>query len=134
MPHMRLATALVRASAAIFAVVGLGYLLVPAAMLSIVGIGAAPTTDFLMRTEGVALLTGAGLLWALREGRGDQLRLVLAVLTGYYVVGSFLDLAAFNQGIVGSASVPSAILRIALGVVCAVAAVRVTREPGPPEA
>lgn len=127
---MRLATGLVRASAVIFAGVGLGYLLVPATMLSIVGIGSAATTDFLMRTEGVALLTGAGFLWAIRDGRPDQLRLALAALAGYYLVGSIVDLQAFTHDIVGPASVPSAIVRIALGVVCVVAAVRVTQDSG----
>ena len=65
--RMTLSTVLIRVSAVIFALIGLGYLVAPSAMLSIVGIGAAPTTDFLMRTEGVALLTGAGLLWAVRR-------------------------------------------------------------------
>lgn len=61
-------------------------------MLSIVGIGAAPTTDFLMRTEGVALLTGAGLLWAVRTGTSPQPRIALASLAAYYIVGSLVDL------------------------------------------
>jgi len=125
---MRLAAALIRASSVIFGVVGLGYLLVPAAMLSIVGIDSVATTDFLMRTEGVALFTGAGFLWAARDGRPDQLRLVLAALAGYYVLGSIVDLQAFTKGIVGPASVPSAVVRIALGSVCALAVVRVIRE------
>lgn len=93
-------------------------------MLSIVGIGSAPTTDFLMRTEGVALLTGAGFLWAVGEGTAGQRRVVLASLAGYYVVGSLVDLAAFNGNIVGPAAVPSAMIRIAVGVLCAVAAWR----------
>jgi hypothetical protein len=58
-----LSTGLIRVSAVLFAVIGLGYLVAPSAMLSIVGIDAEPTADFLMRTEGVALLTGAGFLW-----------------------------------------------------------------------
>ena len=99
-------------------------------MLAVVGIGSAATTDFLMRTEGVALLTGAGFLWAVRDGRPDQLRFALAALAGYYVLGSIVDLHAFAQDIVGPASVPSAVVRIALGVVCAVVAVRVTQESG----
>jgi hypothetical protein len=119
-----LATGLIRVSAVIFAVIGIGYLVVPSLMLSIVGIGAAPTTDFLMRTEGVALLTGAGFLWALREGTGPQRRVALASLAAYYVVGSIVDLAAFNSNIVGTAAVPSAVIRIAFGVLCAVAAWR----------
>jgi hypothetical protein len=77
-----------------------------------------------MRTEGVALLTGAGFLWAVREGTGGQRRVVLASLAAYYVVGSLVDLAAFSDNIVGAASVPSAVIRIAVGVLCAVAAWR----------
>jgi len=121
---MTLSTGLIRVSAVIFAVIGLGYLVVPTAMLSIVGISAVPTTDFLMRTEGVALLTGAGFLWAVREGTGGQRRVALAALAAYYVVGSLVDLAAFNSNIVGAAAVPSAVIRIAIGVLCAVAAWR----------
>src|SRR5215207_5774290 len=121
---MTLSTGLIRVSAVIFAVIGLGYLVVPTAMLSIVGISAVPTTDFLMRTKGVALLTGAGFLWAVREGTGGQRRVALAALAAYYVVGSLVDLAAFNSNIVGAAAVPSAVIRIAIGVLCAVAAWR----------
>jgi hypothetical protein len=119
-----LSTGLIRISATIFAVIGLGNLVAPSAMLSIVGISAAPTTDFLMRTEGVALLTGAGFLWAVRAGTSSQRQVALASLAAYYVVGSLVDLAAFNDGIVGTASVPSAVIRIAIGVLCAVAAWR----------
>jgi hypothetical protein len=49
-------------------------------------------------------------------------RLALTSLAAYYVVGSLVDLAAFNGNIVGIAAVPSAVLRIAVGVLCAVAA------------
>jgi hypothetical protein len=117
-------TALIRASAVIFAVIGLGYLVMPSAMLSIVGIDASPTTDFLMRTEGVALLTGAGFLWAVRDGTSRQRQIALLSLAAYYVVGSLIDLAAFNSNIVGTLAVPSALIRSAIGVACAVAAWR----------
>jgi hypothetical protein len=52
--------------------------------------------------------------------------IVLVGLGVYYVLGSLVDLAAFAQGLVGTASVPSAALRILLGVLCFVAAGRVT--------
>jgi hypothetical protein len=119
-----LSTALIRVSAILFAVIGLGYLVAPSAMLSIVGIDAEPTSDFLMRTEGVALLTGAGFLWAVRAGTSGQRQVVLLSLAGYYVVGSLVDLAAFNDNIVGPASLPSAVIRIAVGAGCAAAAWR----------
>jgi hypothetical protein len=48
----------------------------------------------------------------------------LLSLAGYDVVGSLVDLAAFNDNIVGPASLPSAVIRIAVGVVCAAAALR----------
>lgn len=121
---MTLSTGLIRVSAVIFAVIGFGYLVVPSAMLSIVGISAVPTTDFLMRTEGVALLTGAGFLSAVREGTAGQRRVALASLAAYYVLGSLVDLAAFNGNIVGLAAVPSAAIRTAVGILCSVAAWR----------
>lgn len=93
-------------------------------MLSIVGIDADPTANFLMRTEGVALLTGAGFLWAVRAGTSRQRQVALLSLAGYFVVGPLVDLAAFNDNIVGPASLPSAVIRIAVGVVCAAAAWR----------
>jgi hypothetical protein len=77
-----------------------------------------------MRTEGVALLTGAGFLWAVRAGTSRQRQAVLLSHAAYYVVGSLVDLAAFNDNIVGPASLPSAVIRIAVGVVCAAAAWR----------
>ena len=55
------------------------------------------------------------------------------MLTGlgvYYILGSLVDLAAFAQGLVGAASVPSAGVRILLGVLCFMAAVRLgTKDP-----
>jgi hypothetical protein len=42
----------------------------------------------------------------------------------YYILGSLVDLAAFAQGVVGMASVPSAAARIILGGVCLFAAAR----------
>jgi hypothetical protein len=125
---MNPARLLILVSAASFALVGITYLIVPASALAIVGIPSSPTSDFLLRTEGVALLTGAGLLLAVRDGSRTQLRVALVSLAGYFVVGSIVDFAAFAQGIVGPASVPSAAVRIALGLACAVTALRI----GPP--
>ena len=121
---MTLSTGLIRVSAVLFAVIGLGYLVAPSTMLAIVGIDAEPTADFLMRTEGVALLTGAGFLWAVRAGTSGQRQVALVSLAAYYVFGALVDIAAFNDNIVGPAAVPSAAIRIAVGVVCAVAAWR----------
>ena len=124
---MRLAKGLVTLSAIAFAVTGLGYLVAPGTILSVVGIESAATSDFLIRTEGVALLAGAGFLWAVREGTPAQFRLVLVSIAFYCIVGALVDLAAFDHGIVGVASVPSGIVRIGIGGVCLIAAWRVSR-------
>jgi uncharacterized protein YjeT (DUF2065 family) len=79
---MNRARLLVLVSAATFALVGIAYLVVPASALAIVGIASSPTSDFLLRTEGVALLTGAGLLWAVRDGSSTQVRGALVALAG----------------------------------------------------
>jgi hypothetical protein len=118
---MKPARLLLLLSAVVFAVTAIGYIVVPGLMLSVVGVASNDTADFLIRTEGVALLAGALLLWAARSGPPRLIRIVLAGLGVYYVLGSLPDLAAFTGGLVGAASVPSAAVRIALGVVCLVA-------------
>ena len=106
---------------------GLAYLLVPGLALAVVGVESATTTDFLLRTEGVALVCAALFIWAARDGSTRQVHLVLVGLAVYYILGSLVDLAAFAQGIVGVASVPSAAVRIALGGLCLIAAARLSR-------
>jgi hypothetical protein len=111
-------------SAAALAATGLGYVVVPSAMLGIVGIAGDSTTEFLIRTEGVALLTLAAVILLLPIDAGWRSRGALFAVTGYLLVGSIVDLRAFADGIVGPASVPSAALRIGVGVVCVVVATR----------
>jgi hypothetical protein len=127
MEPMRLASLLLRLSSIVFAVTGLAYLLVPGLALSVVGITSAATGDFLLRTEGVALLCGAGVLLAATDARPPGMMLALVSLALYYVLGSVVDLAAFAQGVVGPASVPSAAVRTILGGACLLAAARLTR-------
>ena len=55
---MKLARSLLLLSAVVFAVTAIGYLVVPGVMLSVVGVASNGTADFLIRTEGVALLAG----------------------------------------------------------------------------
>src|SRR5215203_1536189 len=112
---MRLARGLLGLSAAVFAVTGIAYLFVPDVALAVVGIESGATTDFLLRTEGVALLTAAAFLLTIAMRPTSFTWLALAALGGYYVVGSLLDLRAFADG-VGPASVPSAAVRIGLAV------------------
>ena len=121
---MRLAQALVLISLLAFGVTGLAYLLIPGATLAIVGIESSATHDFLIRTEGVALLTGAGLLFAIRDGGVREHRIALLVMSFYFVVGSLVDIAAFAEGTVGSASAPSGAVRIVLGAACLFASLR----------
>jgi len=109
---------LVRLSTAIFIVIGVGYLLVPGAMLSVVGIPSTPTADFLLRTLGVAFVSFAWLLWGVRNAPPALLRNALTALAAYYFLSSAVDVAAYLQGIVGAASIPSAIARVAIGGLC----------------
>jgi hypothetical protein len=113
-----LSTLLLVLSTVVFAVTGLGYLVAPGLMLAVVGIESGATADFLLRTEGVALLCGAGLLWAARGSATTPRRIALVSLGAYYIIGSIVDAAAFLQGVVGPASVPSVAVRIVLGVFC----------------
>ena len=126
---MNLARGLLVLSAAVFGVTGFAYLFVPGLALAVVGVESGATTDFLLRTEGVALLAAAGFLAALAARPTSYTWLALGALGGYYVVGSLVDLQAFANGVVGPASVPSAVVRIALGVVALVVAVQTRKAP-----
>ena len=95
-------------SCVVFAVTGAAYVAIPGAALGIVGIVSSPTSEFLLRTEGVPLLFGAALLWAVRDGGHRVERVALLALAGYYVLSSVIDLAAYAGGIVGPAAIPSA--------------------------
>ena len=81
---MKLARSLLLLSAVVFAVTAIGYLVVPGVMLSVVVVASNGTADFLIRTEGVALLAGAVFLWAARSGPPGLIRVVLAGL-GIYI-------------------------------------------------
>ena len=115
---MTLAKALITLSAAAFALIGVAYLIAPALMLSVVAIDPTPTSDFLLRTIGVALLCAGGFLWAVRESSRRQLRLVLIALGAYYVLSAVVDLSTFSESVVGIAAVPSVTVRIAVGAIC----------------
>lgn len=121
-----LAKGLLVLSAAVFAAAGLAYLIVPGLALGVVGIASSPTSDFLLRTEGVPLVFGAVMVWAVRDGGRREHRITLFALAGYYLLSSVIDLAAFAQGVVGPASVPSAVARIAIGTICVAVAGRVS--------
>jgi hypothetical protein len=117
-------------SALVLAASGVAYLVAPGVALGIVDIQANPDSEFLLRTEGVALLFGAALVWLVRGGDVPARRNGLLALSGYCVLSSLVDLSAFAQGIVGPASIPSAAIRIAVGAICLMAAWNSGRELG----
>jgi hypothetical protein len=96
----------------------LGYLLVPSAMLGIVGIQSNPQVVFLVRTLAAAILALSPGAWAARrrDGTASQ-RSVLIGLAGYMFASSLVDLYGFINQVVGVAAVPSIILRVILGAV-----------------
>jgi hypothetical protein len=96
----------------------LGYLLVPSAMLGIVGIDSNPQVTFLVRTLAAALVALSPSAWAARrrDGMSGQ-RSVLIGLAGYMFASSLVDLYGFANQVVGIASVPSIALRLILGAV-----------------
>ena len=122
---MQLARALLVVSAVVFAITGPAYVFVPELAFAVVGIESGATTDFLLRTEGVALLAAGGFLAVLAARPSSYTWIALLALGGYYVVGSLVDLQAFAEGVVGPALVPSAVARITLGVFAGIAAWRV---------
>ena len=96
----------------------LGYLLVPSAMLGIVGMDTNPQVTFLVRTLAAALLALSPAAWTARrrDGTSGQ-RSVLIGLAGYLFASSLVDLYGFINQVVGVASVPSIALRVIRGAV-----------------
>ena len=78
------------------------------------------------------MLCAAVLVWAARDVSTASAPIVLAALAAYYIVGSVVDLAAFGQGVVGVAAVPSGAGRIVIGCLCLIPAARLStsRRPG----
>jgi hypothetical protein len=96
----------------------LGYLLVPSAMLGIVGMESNPQVTFLVRTLAAALLALSPGAWAARRREHTSAqRSVLVGLAGYLFASSLVDLYGFVNQLVGVAAVPSIILRVLLGAV-----------------
>ena len=116
---------LLRISSLLFVVTGVAYLVVPGLALGIVGIASVATNDFILRTEGVALLCAGAIIWVTQGLAAPGLRVVLLALAVYFLLGSAIDLAAFVQGVVGPLSAPSAVVRILLGGACLYAAVAI---------
>jgi hypothetical protein len=109
---------LIVGSSVLLAITGLAYLAVPGLILSIVDVSADEVATFLLRTEGVALLLGAAVVFAARDAPRAQRRRVLLALASYYVASSVVDLAALAQGIVAAVAIPSFVGRIGLAAAC----------------
>jgi hypothetical protein len=118
---VRLANVLLGVSAVVFALIGIGYLVAPGFMLGIAGMESGATSDFLLRTEGVALLTGSALIYAVMRSGGTAVRIALIALAAYYILGSLVDLAAFANGLLDATSVASAAVRLVFGAACVLA-------------
>lgn len=102
----------------VFVASAVGYLLVPSAMLRIVGIEGNQHVDFLVRTLAAALLALSPGAWAARRrDNTSSQRGVLVGLAAYMFASSLVDLHAFINNIVGVAAVPSIALRLLLGAV-----------------
>ena len=92
-----------------------GYLLVPSAMLGLVGMDPTPQVTFLVRTLAAALLALSPGAWAARrQDHTSAQRGVLIGLAGYMFASSLVDLYGLINHIVGIASLPSIVLRVIL--------------------
>jgi hypothetical protein len=94
----------------------IGYLLIPSAMLSVVGIKSSDQMDFLVRTLAAALVALIPSAWIVRkQDKGSLYASVILGLAIYMFLSSAVDLHAFLTHLVNSASVPSIIVRVLLG-------------------
>jgi hypothetical protein len=94
-----------------------GYLLVPSAMLGLVGMDPTPQVIFLVRTLAALLALSPGAWAARRQDHTSAQRGVLIGLAGYMFASSLVDLYGLINHIVGIASLPSIVLRVILGAV-----------------
>lgn len=102
----------------LFAVSAVGYLVFPAAMLSVVGIMSDAQTDFLVRTLAAALIALIPSAWSARtRGNSSLYRNVILGIAIYLFLSSAVDLHAFLTHLVNSTSIPSIVLRVLLGAV-----------------
>jgi hypothetical protein len=97
---------------------GIGLLFFPSAMLSIVGIEGNEQLNFLLRTSGVGVVSLIPSAWASRnEPESAIKRAVIVGLATYMFLSSFVDLVAYKQALVNTASIPSIIFRVLIGIV-----------------
>ena len=100
----------------LFAISAIGYIVLPDKMLSIVGIVSNAQMEFMARTLAAALLALIPGAWAVRHKIDSPLfRPTLIGLAGYMFLSSAVDLYAYLNAIVNTASIPSIIFRVLLG-------------------
>ena len=117
-----LARLMLAVGAVLFVATGVMYVVIPTVALDILNIQSTATSEYLLRTHGIALLFGGLLLLVAIAGRMPAA--VLLALAAYLVGTSVVDVVAFVQGIAGPATVPEAITRTGLGVLCGAVALR----------
>ncbi len=113
---------MIAVGAVLFVATGALYVVVPTVALDILNIQSTATSEYLLRTHGIALLFGGLLLLLAIAGRMPAV--VLLALAAYLIGTSVVDVVAFVQGIAGPATLPEAITRTGLGVLCGAVAVR----------
>jgi len=136
---VRLTKTLLWLAAIAFVAIGLAFAIVPGVPLGVLAIAASPATEFLLRSEGVALVATGLLLVLVPPARSWRTRFALLAVAAYLIVGSVVDLRAYLDGVVGTAVLPSAAIRIAAGALCVLAAIArarpaTTTADGPPTA
>ncbi len=103
-------------SVLLMAVSAFGLLLFPSKMLSVVGIVSNPQLSFLLQASGVGVAALIPGIWSVRNAAPSLLsRAVLYGLAIYMFLSSIVDLLAYVQSIVNTASIPSIFLRLILG-------------------
>ncbi len=102
----------------LMAVSAIGLLFFPSEMLAIVGMADIPTSIFLLRASGAGVTALLPSLWvARREITSPTNRAVLFGIALYLALSSAVDLLAYRQSLVNSASVPSMLLRTLLSLI-----------------
>lgn len=105
-------------SIVLLSVAAAGYLVAPAQMLSVVGIGSTAVSDFLLRTLAAAFVAMVPVTFSVRTRTGtSHEKAILLGLSVYMIAGSGVDLHAFLGGIVGLPAVPSIGVRTVLGLI-----------------
>jgi hypothetical protein len=131
---VRLTRTLLWISAVAFVALGLAFVIVPGVLLGVLAIPTSPTTEFLLRSEGLALAAAGLVLLLLPPARAWRTRFALLAVAAYLIVGAVVDLRAYLDTVVGVAILPIAALRIAIGALCVLAAIARTRLVAAPSA